>query len=302
MNTFRIKLKPRGCFITPLHADTLFGHLCWIVRWRDGEAALKEFLEAFEDSPPIVFSDGFPGDLLPAPAHLPTLVRDGFDHGDDEFDLKKKLKSLKWLTLEEFRKVQDGRPIRPMEEKTGIKPTTSLHSSINRISGTTGDEGSLFELEEYVLEEGLDYYSIYLKIKEEWIDRVASFFHDLSLIGYGKKKSVGKGAFEVLSLEPFNGFDFNSTPDGFVALSHFVPAEGDPTDGSYKIFVKYGKLGGEFAFSGKPFKRPLMMLKVGSIFRCKEQRPYYGRMVKGLVPGRPEIVNYGYTFPVPIRM
>lgn len=73
-----------------------------------------------------------------------------------------------------------------------------------------------------------------------------------------------------------------------------------PTDGFYKTLVKYGKLGGEFTFCGKPFKKPLMMITAGSSFKVKEYiKLFYGRMVEDIAPAKPEVVHYGYAFSVP---
>ncbi len=57
---------------TPFQADTIFGHICWALNYREGEGALRDFLAAYDDTPPLLVSDGFPvlGDryYLPRPA------------------------------------------------------------------------------------------------------------------------------------------------------------------------------------------------------------------------------------------
>jgi CRISPR-associated protein Csm4 len=66
--------------------------------------------------------------------------------------------------------------------------------------------------------------------------------------------------------------------------------------------VKYGKLGGEFTFCGNPFKKPLVMIKTGSVFKTEKlPKEFYGRMIKEIAPAKPkEVVQYGYAFAVPI--
>lgn len=67
--------------------------------------------------------------------------------------------------------------------------------------------------------------------------------------------------------------------------------------------VKYGKLGGEYTFSRNPFKKPLIMLTAGSVFRVQQSvKPFYGRMIEGIAPSKPEVVHYGYAFSVPIKL
>jgi len=300
MKTYRIKLKPAGNFVTPLQADTIFGHFCWIVKWREGEDSLRDFLNAFESEPPFILSDGFPGDLLPAPIHLPSLIHESDER--EKFNQQKKIKKMKWLTFSEFKSIQEGHSIKPDGERSGFKTLESLHSSINRITGTTGDEGSLYELEEYVLGKPHHYISIYLKIQEGWEERVHALFRDLAVMGYGGKRSVGKGSFKLAGFEPFVGFEMRDDGNGFMSLSNFVPAKDDPANGYYQVFVKYGKVGGEFVTCEKPFKKPLLMLRVGSVFECDKMENYYGRMVKGLLPYKPEIVQYAYAFPVSMQL
>jgi len=299
MKTYRLKIKLQGSFLTPWQADTIFGNLCWIMAWRKGDDALKAFLDEYINGNPVfLLSDGMPDNLFPAPAHLSLLDQKG--KCLEAFQKAKKLKKIVWLQPDMFESVRKGNlGIEPPERINTIRAFTTLHSSISRVTGTTGEEGSLFELPEYAVEQ--NEISIYLKIRDGWEEKVFSLFKDLSLTGYGKKKSIGKGAFEIIgALEPFDKFnDFDGT-NAFISLSNFVPAKDDPTDGFYKTFVKYGKLGGEFTFCGRPFKKPLIMLSAGSSFKVINGiKPFYGRMVKDIAPAKPEVVHYGYSFAVP---
>jgi len=299
MKTYQIKMKPLSGLVTPLQADTIFGHLCWLVRWTEGEDALKDFLAAFETSPPFILSDGFPGDLLPAPCQLPSLLPEGLGEVAT-YDLRKSLKGIAWLTMEDFHSVCRGRLFGSVSATSGFIPYATLHSSINRITGTTGDAGSLYEMEGYVTAPGHEHISFYLKTNPGWEERVAKLFRALCLMGYGRKRSVGRGCMEFISMEPFDGFGGITGANGFISLSNFVPAPEDPACGSYKTMVKYGKLGGEFSFSGNPFKKPLMMIRTGSAFSTgAEPCDFYGRMVKNIAPQKPEVVHYGYAFAVP---
>lgn len=302
MKTYRLKIKPQGSFLTLWQADTIFGSLCWIMAWREGEDALRAFLDEYKNrNPAFVLSDGMPGDFLPAPAHLSLAEKKG--ECFEAYQKAKNLKKVSWLSPDVFDSVRNGNlEIEPPEGIKTFRTFTTLHSSINRITGTTGEEGSLFELPEYAVEQ--NEISIYLKIRDGWEEKFFSLFKDLSLTGYGKKKSVGKGAFEIIGeLEPFDKFNDFDGANAFMSLSNFVPAKDDPADGFYKTLVKYGKLGGEFTFCGKPFKKPLMMLTAGAVFKVSGAvKPFYGRMVEGLSSIKPEVVHYGYAFAVPITL
>ena len=78
----------------------------------------------------------------------------------------------------------------------------------------------------------------------------------LGRTGYGADASVGHGAFEP-SDEPTPCPDLDDVldADGFISLSTFQPASTDPSDGFWRVFVKYGKLAPEFHGSAV-FKRP----------------------------------------------
>lgn len=301
MKTYRLKLKPTSSFITPWQADTIFGSLCWIMTWREGEDALLNFLEEYKNgNPSFILSDAMPADLLPVPAHLSLTVGPTEDF--------KKINRLQWLKPEEFDSIRKGQFNNlPSTDLKPFRPISTLHSTINRISGTTGDDGSLFELDEFTFDSEAataDYMTVYLKIREGEEDKVVSLFNDLSITGYGAKRSSGKGNFEIAGgLDELNIFNEFDGSNGFTSLSNFVPAKNDPTEGYYQTMVKYGKLGGEYTFTDNPFKRPLMMLTAGSTFYIEGgMKPFYGRMVEKISPSKTDVVQYAYAFAVPVLL
>ncbi len=303
MKTYRLKIKLLNSFATPWHADTLFGSICWLIAWRYGTETLVNLLKDYIDKePPFLLSDGFPGDLFPSPVHLPLMFDDATDYND--YRGRKYIKDIAFLDADDFQKIRQGYQTLPhkMESKP-FQPVNTIHNSINRMTGTTGDEGSLYEIEEWTLK-NTDTISFYLKIKDGWEERVSGFFHELALSGYGKKKSIGKGSFEVVGeMEPFDAVNDFEGSNGFMALNNFMPSPNDPVDGFYKTTVKYGKLGGEYTFCGNPFKKPLVMISAGSVFRANgEVKDYYGRMVPNVSPVLANVVHYGYAFAVPLKI
>src|SRR5262249_26790768 len=66
--TYRATLRPRSATRSPWQADTLFGHLCWLIRYDEGAAARDGFRAHYRRrAPPVLFSDGFPNGWLPCP-------------------------------------------------------------------------------------------------------------------------------------------------------------------------------------------------------------------------------------------
>lgn len=293
MKTYCIELKLESPVLTPFQADTIFGHLCWMVKYGDGEEALGKFFEPFKrGEPPFLISDGFPWDLLPKPLSAELNITDPIQ--------RKNIKKLKWVEIPDFDRIRRGKTITEFGTKEDKSPTqtTSTHNIINRLTNTTLSEGGVYIIQETLIPE----VSIYLKVvSDEWKDKVIELLQTLSKTGYGRKKSIGKGQFSVKEVGEFT-FNTIKNANGFITLSNFCPAETDPTEGFYKTFVKYGKLGEEFTFSGNPFKRPLLMVKTGSVFKTNNQpKEFYGHLVQdGIAPAKPEVIQYTYAFAVPV--
>ena len=173
-----------------------------------------------------------------------------------------------------------------------------MKNQISRLTGTTGEQGNLFGFKEYWIPEVV----IYGKVEEAHEDFLKGLFGEFGRSGYGKRKAVGYGAIDRLEFSRFEGFPSPAGTNGFITLSAFVPSPGDPTDGRWRLRVKYGRLGEEFAFGGNPFKKPLVMLEPGSVFYDTPVREYYGQMVGEVSAFHSEVVQYGYALPVPAKL
>jgi len=305
VETYRVKLQLNGSFITPFQADTIFGGLCWAVRHSEGEDSIRAMLEDFRCGRPwFVLSNAYPGDLLPKPLlkvkRLKPETRDGQLLQARE---GKRLKKINYLTLEEFRNLVSGRSGTIESKEKPVFQVASLHNQVNRVCGSTVEGGQLFEQLENYINPLYNYLSVYIKLKDpglrEWL---LGLFRLLGQIGLGKRKSTGKGSFTVISMEKYDMFEDVTEPNAYLSLSNFIPAPGDPIDGNYKIFVKYGKLGEEYALSEIPYKRPLLMLLAGSVFWVNnEVKPFYGLMIENIAPAHPEVLQYALAFSVPVR-
>ncbi len=310
MQTYQITLSVPSGFITPWHADTVFGHLCWTAERHEG---FKNFsgagglIDLFRAAPPFILSEGFPSGLLPAPITLKRLYSRA-ENGQvdiDCYDLIKRAKKAEYLTIDEFHAFQKGKVPELLEtgHKSFIK-TTVLHNTISRITNTTGNQGSLYESDEKYTASGE--IQIYIKISDGFEDDVRLLFEKFSQGSFGAKKSTGKGAFSVKSFEPYHEFDLmqdenpsSKTVSGFVTLSHFVPAKDDPTEGAYRTMIKYGKLGDDKTFCGQPFKKPLIMLRPGAVFYTDNVLHYYGTLLEDISDADPSVVQYAFAFSVP---
>lgn len=301
MKTYQITINPLAPWSTPWHADTLFAALACQMAQRLGNTALRRMIEAFLDgSPPFVISDGFPEGWFPCPLSV-SLKRLP--------SLKIKAKLPSWIEEGQFQNliIQPG-PILPQEPwPTLVAFSRTLHASIDRSSGTTGGAGNLFEVGAWhaprnrTSGEITGRLAVFFRTADP-PERIQGLFEALGTQGLGKKRSAGHGAFEVIgSPKPCEWMDRAEGADGFVSLSHFVSATGDPTNGRWSLIVKYPKFGDQ-APVHSPFKGRIAMLEPGSVFQVTGKLlPFYGTVIEKLNPDFPEAVHYALAFPVPIK-
>lgn len=309
MDLYKISIKPRTSFCSPLQSDTFFGAFCWSYLYRYGEDALQELIDHYKKGDPdIVFSNAFPSGRLPMPLGITqlkgkqdkTLSRQERYHA---YINNKKKEHLLNISLDDFNRVINGIiEITSDNEDTEFKALL-WRNMVNRESDTAGNiegEGSLFETEEIYSEQAYDVY-IYSTLEKDVLDPT---LREMFRYGIGAQRSVGKGSFDISGgLEIFDGFHVPEKPNGFVALSNFIPQKGDPTKGYYKTFVKYPKVSYISSDDDSPFKKPLIFLEAGSVFFDQPIRAYYGScMEKVALKGgsvSDQIVIGAYTVAVP---
>ena len=272
----RLKLRPIGVWTTPWQADSLLGALaCSWARSYGQEALRRDFLDPWLASEPtFVISDAFPADALPVPAGVPLWW-------DWPLDKRKEVKKQRWMTMDDFCRVQRGE--RPDLEKLPvlIRNNVRLRNSISRTTETTGKRGELFEVPYSNLNGPDMHLTIYSRASQRGLDVLMQALEILGRTGYGADASVGHGGFEP-EKAPRACPEFADVPaaDGFISLSTCQPAATDPTDGFWRIFIKHGKLAPEF-HEKAVFKRPQVMLEVGACFRTGcPPKPFYGTVIK----------------------
>ena len=298
---YRYNITPQSPLITPIMSDTLFGHFCWAIRYREGERYLSDFLSSFGDGKvaPVLFSSAFISGFLPRPTLPPPprdqirqFVRSQFGDGKKdifngfsrvkEWNRRRQITAQQWHNLKgdysdiglykHFSRETDDGNKKPAE----IEISTS--NTINRFSGTVPPEGGgLFQREKTWYMEGVSL-DIYVEINDEAISSPTEWFlvEYLPANGYGADKSTGMGN---LSVEKDNSFDSSvfetqgANARMSVSFSSFMGIE--KINSFYRLKTKFGKLGGSFAFwsptggNPRPFKKPVLMYEPGAVFFCK---------------------------------
>lgn len=333
MNEYRdytIRLTFKSPIITPLQSDTLFGHICWAIdylKW-DDKKGLKDFLALYNNrgSPPLLISNGFPEDYLPKPIVRPILQKEIERIFGKE---NRKENSYKIKTIKKKELIRKGDLLQIVKEQISPeilfqkllknfkeeekweekrKKEVVYHNTINRVTNRVTE--GLYEQEETFYAPDFNKFEIYLKTNYFDKDDLRRIFGFISIGGFGKDKSTGKGRFEFSIIEgtDLEGSDNPNGFNGFMTLSSYIPHPEAPTKGYYEILLKYGKLGGTFAMGStevgnNPFKKPLIMFRAGSTFydRNYDKSKIYGSLLKD-VHKNPKIRHYAYAFPLGINM
>ncbi len=299
MKSARFCLRPLAPWATPWQADTVFGALCWEIAHSAGENALSRLLRRFRQGPPpFLLSDAAPADLLPRPL---CAVPDGNAGAPEE---GKTWEAARWVTRQQFVTIREGQsyalPLPRQHWWITLRPT---HASIPR----DGADPVPFAVEEYTwlpeVPQEERFLSLYIRAEEEWLERLAVLLRSLGRSGFGKRRAIGRGAFELLGpAETCDWLEPLPFENAFVSLSHFVPDESDPTDGWWNTLVKYPRLGSARAADSMPFKGRLVMLQPGSCFRSPGRpRRWYGRVLTDLSPAFHDTLHYAMAYAVGLR-
>lgn len=323
MRVHKLAIEPKSPFMTSLQSDTLFGHLAWAIVYEEGESKLKEVLAEFNrGQPPFLLSEAFPEGMLPVPI-LPlltqeqtqTLALNRYQNTSIATmrQLSEELKMVrrrKYLSIESFHKLAHNLNslalVRALLDTidhayaSHSKNEVRMHVTINRLTGTAG-EGALFDHKQtfYKLESRL---TVWLKFRDiSWKNDVNRWFQVLAADGFGKRKSTGLGQFDIGDIVEAE-LPAATGPNAFMTLSSYVPEPNDPCSGYYQYIIKRGKLGGAWASSNNVWKTPLLMFSPGSVFYINGELRYsYGGLIPKIHRDHPEVVQYAFAFPLPLR-
>jgi len=319
-----------GFLETAPRSDTLFGAICWAIRWIEGEPALLDLLTSVDaGDPPFLVTSAFPyaeaegrrtlflpRPLLPPapPGHAHTLPVS-----------PKSLRRIRWVSTGLFDEILAGRmgmaglaaglqagelhvfhgaigrtgEILPRRLETEVD-----RNGINRLSGAV-EKGILFTTRVEAVQGG-GYYCVIRPRQAGIAERIATAFRLLADRGIGGDASVGRGHFHVAfgDGEPVSGH-----PDGeaLVTLSLFHPSRDEMGHLAanwsrlcYVVEPRRGRLEQMYAPHRRIWKPVLLYLAEGSIFPPADDREIYG--CAPIVLEEPfRVRQNGFAFPVRMR-
>jgi len=313
MTLYQAVIAPEGPLASPLHSDTLFGAFCWSwLRCFGRESLESELIEpSLSGEPPVIFSNGFPHGALPLPMGCYDTAN-RFEALTDKAERRaayqqgKKLKGARFVERIGFDRIRDGdwSGFTKCLTEEGGKEETTIHNMVSRDSGTVENldgAGDLFGSVRRFFDPAQRFDCYILTGLPQ--GRLSTVLELMLSLGIGADKSSGCGLFCLESLEEEKNLPVPPEgANGFVALSNFLPARQDPTDGTWQLLPKYPKLDREFAESETPFKKPLLFLKAGAMFRADAPRPWYGRCLTGIAAVDAPVTVNGCTIAVPVRI
>lgn len=312
MKSLRCRLVPESAFATPLRGDTLFGQVCWALRYRHGEAALQGWLEGYTaDRPFLIVSDAFPAGYLPRPALPPAML--GLAVADPA--RRKQLKSLAWVplaALDEPLHCWGALALSDMDLAAAAgyarRNAVRQHNSLNRLTLATG-KGAGFapftrELHWYGPETTLD---VLVLLDDERIsaEAVHQVLVDVGTTGYGKEASTGAGRFRVAECVEVEARQ-QDDKQALLTLAPCAPQGGawDAARCWYRPFVRFGRHGDMAVHGRNPFKNPVLLADTAAVLTPRDGLAitHVGRGLGGVSLNLPGTVQQGYAPVLPVRL
>lgn len=298
----KLTLKLKSGLLSELHSDTVMGHFCWRLRDYFGDdKKVKEFISLYHKSdsnPPFTISSGLlekNGELFyPKPfIHIKVSENKAESKQDKivEFLLNKELKSVELLTTAQFNLAINGNIqklykslISDKLERPKFESDLKVSVEIDRNS-LSAREGQLFSYHPKFLDDNTRIVFLIKILDEKAFDdfKCGDILKDIFEIGFGKKKSSGSGQFEVIGdFELFDKIKEPQNPNAFITLGNYLPSadDGINAESSYNFIVKYGRLSEEKSLSENPFKKPLILLTPGSVFKTERIKEHYGKVTQ----------------------
>ena len=284
MTLYKTTITPKSNFTTPLKGDTLFGQICWAIRYRLGENRLNEILSDYDKKPFLIVSDGFAGGYLPKPSMPSHLL-------GENLELKKENRKKIWLSIEDLQGGNFKSAKTSAEAGYVQTKNATIKNSINYHTFTTDESGQFAPYA--LMEMKFSKQDIYFLLDDKFkLDELEKALETVAKSGYGKRASIGKGAFEYSAFEKVA---IKKRSNAFMTLSPVVIDDENLKEFYYEPFTRFGKHGGGLA-NTNPFKSPLLMADSGSVAVYEEicEKEYIGKAISGH-SANANTVHQGYS-------
>ena len=247
MKLYKFEITPLSSFITLPKGDILYGHiLAYLYLMKEKN------IDEIKDN--LVVSDMMPYGYF----YRPNIPLKFFNEVD-----KKVLRKKRFITLNSLQNNLEPEKIDFEYKEIVIK------NSISRVSFTTSEGFDPYSIEE------INYPKMwfFIKCKEDNFDSIKKAIDNISVYGFGKKSSIGKGRFEY----KYEEYEFSQIDTKYyLAISPFIKDEKDKV--WYDVYVKFGKYGLNKAKNS--FKRPVVLCDSASVIKLDTPQDIYGKILE----------------------
>jgi CRISPR-associated protein Csm4 len=290
LRRYRLLLDTASPFGTPPTSGTLFGHLAWAKRRREGRAALQAWLARLP-AEPFLLSNLLPADHLPRPLLPPAGQAATAEDA-------KALKRRRYLPLSAWKRLRIGATATTLDtllreskaDPPFLRAASSPHNRIDRRTGGTpaaGGGGLWFAEEQWPVarQEGSRRIAADLYVRSALpAKQVEALLAEVGETGFGRDAGLGRGRFKVEGSEAAGWLD--EAPAAAGARRHLSLSQGVVTanmrSARWQRFGLFGKLGREMTAEGKrPWKLPLLLAEAGATFAADDPGPF-GAWITGL--------------------
>ncbi|WP_029551585.1 type III-A CRISPR-associated RAMP protein Csm4 [Thermocrinis jamiesonii] len=286
--------RPLSAFRSVPTTNTIFGAICWGIRWLESEEKLSKTLNRFkEGDPPFIISAPLPWKnglwIFPRPIHfIPIIPKNA-----EEYKQYKKFKGLKWVSWEVFKKVLESEPTEMFEGlRQEIKQEVIPHAFINRLTMTTTG-GELYNEPTYWLPS----FGVLVRFFDESFEPLVKACLEFSQLG--GNKTTGMGRYRLEETEPPEGiekFISNKTSRAFLISECFYDKDFELKESYYDLKVQRSAV--ENGLTRRVWKNTVCYLTPGSQVKVKNQKDWYGSLKEVLKEGILSVYQYGLGFPL----
>jgi CRISPR-associated protein Csm4 len=319
---YQININFKTKFITTMQSDTLMGYILYVLAEQDKELFEKWYKQFINNQPPFICSSIMPESMIPFIGKNLLQLKHNQDNKDyqnntSQSNLKKikKIKKIAYLNIEECLKTHKTKSLNDIfnlvsdKEKDFITEKPILK---NQILIDEDHDNNLFTINEKKINKKARIIIRVFERNQGNIEIIEKILAHIGEIGFGKKKSIGYGAFEIIKQEKIN---LPKEGDYMINLSQFVPVIPKNTDKknqkekpslepkSYNIHIKNPKTGEQA--SRNIFKPSIVMIAEGGLFKINKIEDFYGQKLEtGLkhTQDNKDIIQCLYTIPYFIQL
>lgn len=292
MELYKVTLQLLSSLVTPLKGDTIWGHVVWGISNHEGESAVADFINACKtNEPAFVISSAFPHGTVCKP--IPMVQKREKTMTPEKYaEIKKSKKKVYENSALFFENINDESDTNQLGNP--FNTVVMIHNSINRFSNTV-IEGNLYTDAETWSKNSL--FDIYIAstYSSERIKQLCEWAFEN---GFGADASTGKGVISVIG-EPVPVIAKSNT-SSYMALGPFILSEDlKISDLRADIFIRNGKIGGDFATSMPPWKKTVVLFNEGAVFQSEKKINIIGKLITD-VHSDSRICQSGFAPVIPI--